>query len=743
MTAVDVSILIVSHGHGALVRDCLSTIGAGMAGLTYEVILIDNLNEADFLAKVGGSRPEMTVVQNAERLGFGANVNKAARIADGRVLLILNPDTKYHAGRVADAVRFLEDDISIGVVAARLLNVDLTDQRNFRSFPSMWIAVLRGFGADDWRRRPAFYRRSLLEGVPLDGPTKVDWVYGSFMLIRKSVFEAFGGFDEGFYMYYEDVNLCFRLRKAGLSTFVYPGLEFVHHHLRTSSESATGSHRKYHVNSLARYLWKSNGFLTSPRMPGDAGVPGRRAAMAGGVPEAAANPLAIVVSPSSMRPLVPLAFLAAVAGSTVVAAAMAWSLVVAGGMAAGAMDRVTWLIAASYIACIIIAEFMLKEFDPTRLGDARARVIGVVESSIIAAFPVALFVVASGNLTDRKHELFLMMLVGVALLSNAATALVFARLISSEGARIGLVVDQASAAPPKAPELPIGLQIVSLIIPMGVVGMASVRNRIADAIRSQAIDHVLLVTGRTSGADALQLVHDLSMFDIPMWHAQVGEDNSVDLVQLKAQLRSRTREGLKRGFDLIFAVAALTVLFIPMLLIAAAIKLEDSGPVFFGQPRVGRNQVPFMMLKFRSMYASQADVRGDQLTARGDARITRVGAFLRRTSLDELPQFINVINGDMSIVGPRPLPIGFHFKGRPFENMIPNWHHRHRVRPGITGLSQLKGLRGTPEEIFEACEMMKLRAKYDNLYIDHWSIWMDFRIVIMTIISGAFMSSAY
>ncbi|MBX3568060.1 MAG: sugar transferase [Rhizobiaceae bacterium] len=741
MSAVDLSVLIVSHGHADLIRDCLSNLDDGLAGLAAEIVVIDNLAEPDFLQRIGGARPGMTVIANEVRLGFGANINKAARSAAGRVLLILNPDTKYHSGQVADAVRFLEADIARGVVAARLLNQDLSDQRNFRSFPSMWIPLLRGFGADHWQRRPGFYRRSLLEDVTIDAPLRVDWVYGSFMLIRKAVFDAFGGFDEGYFMYYEDVDLCFRLRKAGLSTHVFPDLQFLHHHQRTSSESAGSSHRRYHINSLARYLWKSKGFLMKPQVPDQAAARTRQELLkAGGN---GASPLAVAMSPSSMHPLAQLMFMLAISGATMLAAWLVWTGLALAGWAAGEMDEPAWGVATLYLLLVLIGQFMLQEFDPTRLGDSRGRVVGVVESSILACFPVTFFVLAFSDVTERIHEIFLFLLAFAAVPLNGAAALLFARLVSSEGARIGLVVDRGAADPGiRAPELPIGLQVVSAIFPMGGDDAAEVRARLSDAIRARSVDHILLVT-RSHSNDVLDLVHDLSMFDIPIWHAQSGASGGRSVVQLRAPLRSRAREGLKRGFDLLFALFALLLLAVPMAIIAAAIKLEDGGPVFFGQPRLGRNQVPFMMLKFRSMHFGQSDVRGDRLTEKGDSRITRIGSFLRRTSLDELPQLINVVNGEMSVVGPRPLPIGFHFKGNAFDRLIPEWDHRYRVRPGITGLSQLHGLRGTPEELEEACRMMGDRVKYDNLYIDQWSIWLDLKIVAMTVLSGAFMSHAY
>ena len=208
-------------------------------------------------------------------------------------------------------------------------------------------------------------------------------------------------------------------------------------------------------------------------------------------------------------------------------------------------------------------------------------------------------------------------------------------------------------------------------------------------------------------------------------------------------MNSRIREAMKRSVDVIISILAIALMFVPCLIVSLLIWLEDRGPVFFSQPRVGRNQVPFRMLKFRSMRHDATDERGDRLTTTNDDRITRIGAFLRRTSFDELPQFINVLRGDMSIVGPRPLVVGFHFHGHAFDEIIPDFNYRSRVRPGVTGQSQLRGLRGTPDTFSEAREMMTERTVCDNDYIEQWTIWLDLRIIVMTVLSGAFVSKAY
>ncbi len=169
-----------------------------------------------------------------------------------------------------------------------------------------------------------------------------------------------------------------------------------------------------------------------------------------------------------------------------------------------------------------------------------------------------------------------------------------------------------------------------------------------------------------------------------------------------------------------------------MLLIAILIKLDSPGPVFFRQKRYGFNNQLIDVWKFRSMYADKTDSRADQLTRRNDPRVTRVGAFLRRTSLDELPQFINVVRGEMSIVGPRPHALAAKAGVLLYQDAVKYYDARHRVKPGITGWAQVNGWRGETDTV----EQIKKRVEHDIYYIEHWSILLDLQIIVRTILGG-------
>jgi len=195
------------------------------------------------------------------------------------------------------------------------------------------------------------------------------------------------------------------------------------------------------------------------------------------------------------------------------------------------------------------------------------------------------------------------------------------------------------------------------------------------------------------------------------------------------------REGrwaLKAIEDRLLGALILALISPVLLAIAIAVKLDSPGPAFFRQKRYGYNNRLIEVLKFRTMHTHLTDANAEQLTRRNDPRITRLGAFLRRTSLDELPQFINVMRGEMSIVGPRPHATAAKAGALLYQDAVRYYDARHRVKPGITGWAQVNGWRGETD----TTEQIVRRVEHDLYYIDHWSIWLDLRIILSTILGG-------
>ena len=194
----------------------------------------------------------------------------------------------------------------------------------------------------------------------------------------------------------------------------------------------------------------------------------------------------------------------------------------------------------------------------------------------------------------------------------------------------------------------------------------------------------------------------------------------------KTMLHDPVTKAFKRVFDIVFSFLVIVFLLSWLTpLLALLIKLESRGPVFFKQGRPGLNETEFFCYKFRSM---QINKNTEREASKNDPRVTKTGRFLRKTSIDELPQFINVLMGDMSVVGPRP---HLWSQNKAYGNRIKRYMVRHYVKPGITGLAQVKGYRGE----IETDEDMVNRIKFDVFYIENWSLFLDLKIIVQTVIN--------
>ena len=205
-------------------------------------------------------------------------------------------------------------------------------------------------------------------------------------------------------------------------------------------------------------------------------------------------------------------------------------------------------------------------------------------------------------------------------------------------------------------------------------------------------------------------------------------------------LSTSPMEGLNRIIkaieDRVLALFILVLVSPLMLIIAIGVKISSPGPILFKQRRHGYDGKPIKVYKFRTMYVHREGSGKLTQAKKGDARITKFGAFLRRTSLDELPQFFNVLQGRMSIVGPRPHAVEHN---EYYKDYIDTYMLRHKVKPGITGWAQINGLRGETDTL----DKMKTRVEYDLFYIENWSLWFDIKIILLTFFKGFVNKNAY
>lgn len=242
-----------------------------------------------------------------------------------------------------------------------------------------------------------------------------------------------------------------------------------------------------------------------------------------------------------------------------------------------------------------------------------------------------------------------------------------------------------------------------------------------------------LIKSLTDTTCSVILIPDLFTFNI--LQSRTEEVNGVPVVPLFDTPLNGINMIFKRIEDIV--ISSIILLFISpiLLIIACLIKLTSPGPIIFKQTRYGMDGKPIKVWKFRSMSVMENDNKVIQAT-KNDIRITKIGRLLRRTSLDELPQFFNVLFGGMSIVGPRPHAVAHNEQ---YRNLIEGYMLRHKVKPGITGWAQINGWRGETDTL----EKMEKRVEFDLEYIREWSIWLDLKIIFLTIFKGFINKSAY
>ncbi len=377
----------------------------------------------------------------------------------------------------------------------------------------------------------------------------------------------------------------------------------------------------------------------------------------------------------------------------------------------------------------VVALFMIQATDFYSRGSLVAQYAAGLGAAVIVRLLLMRFVnrgLDSGNLQGRK-----VVVVGEA---PAVTATI--RRLRSEGQGVDVVGVVTLDTPPLSPsetrqpggDIRTVLQVIENIARRTSLDDVVLCLPWADGERIRAFIEGLAVVPATihlAPDDSWEWMHDPSI-------VRVGQMPTVRVSRAPLFLRDRI---LKRAFDVAAASFGLLLLAPLFAVIAALIKLDSPGPVFFRQRRHGFNQKEFRVFKFRTM-STLDDGPVIRQARRNDARVTRIGRFLRATNLDELPQLFNVVMGDMSLVGPRPHAVAHN---NAYEERIRLYARRHNVKPGITGWAQVNGLRGETDSL----DKMYRRVEHDLFYIDHWSLVFDIKILILTVFSPRSYRNAY
>ncbi len=370
----------------------------------------------------------------------------------------------------------------------------------------------------------------------------------------------------------------------------------------------------------------------------------------------------------------------------------------------------------------------------------------------LSIFLLAIFLLKIGAIFSRGH--FLCFAVGglIALLANRQLFAIAVRSglvsVAFKPQRLALMGNSGELKRARQELLfsPSQFDVVETL-DIDVAGISSALDRAIALSRSGSIDAVMLAMPWAESGKLENLVADLREQALPIMllpdaaMSRYIAHPAVPLSALPAYVIKRAsltpfEQLLKRTADVMVALLALAITWPIFILAAAAIRLESGGPVFFRQRRAGFNSREFTIYKFRTMIVCEDGRASVRQATKNDPRLTAVGSFLRKSSIDELPQLFNVLRGDMSIVGPRPHAVAH---DREWAQAIKFYARRHHIKPGITGLAQVNGYRGetnTDDKIEE-------RVRCDLQYIDNWSFWLDIQIMAKTLVVFAFQKNAY
>lgn len=268
--------------------------------------------------------------------------------------------------------------------------------------------------------------------------------------------------------------------------------------------------------------------------------------------------------------------------------------------------------------------------------------------------------------------------------------------------------------------------------------------------RDTRLDMLIVVLPLTAGGRVREMLKKLWVLPVDIHLSahtnklafkarQYSYIGSMPFVNLAERPITGWRSIRKQIFDVVLSSMLMVMLAPLMLVTAIAIKMDSKGPVFFRQKRHGFNNEVIDVWKFRSMYTDKCDAEAKVVVTKGDPRVTKVGAFIRKTSIDELPQLWNVLKGELSLVGPRPHAVSAHIANQHWNDVVDGYYARHRVKPGVTGWAQTNGWRGEIDDV----QKIKKRTDYDLYYIENWSLAFDFYILAMTPIKLINTKNAY
>ena len=725
-------ITLINYKTTDLLVKCLDSLKNQKIQTDCRIVVVDNHSQDGGVERLHQEYPDVTVIANNSNDGYARAVNQAIRTFESDYILLLNPDIEVKSGAIDSMVSFLNETPDAGIVGGKLLNPDGTLQYSCRTFYTLSTILFRRTFLGKMFPNSKILTRHLMSDWDHNSVRDVDWMLGACLMIRRKALRDVGLMDERFFLYFEDVDWCYRMKKGGWSVCYLPDAVMVHHHQRQSAKGFINRTLLFHIMSMFHFYDKWGKMLFFLK---------RYRAFFGVL-------IFIILD------------LAAINTSFYMAHLVRKNLMIF-------LKKPhipffyyhNFLLFANVVSPLVFYSLGLYIMKRGQLWvDELFRVgKGIIITSLL---------LMAGSYLVQGYEFSRSM---IAVFAFLAILLMFTLRWSSTiwynswrkqgfNLRRTLIVGTGKTAAVVRKELQqhreIGFDIVGFVtVPQEDISHTDEQifpilgeiKQVPELIYQHHINELIIATASDSrelisrckqnGVD-VRLVTDF--YSLSVHETTFEELAGIPMVFFKGKPLFGFNLVLKRSMDILLSLLGLFILSPVLGLIAFLIKLESSGPVIFKQERVGKGQEPFIMFKFRSM-CDHADAMKAQLAALNEAqgplfkiqkdpRLTRIGKIIRRYSLDELPQLWNVLKGDMSLVGPRP----------PVQNEVDlysEWaQKRLEIKPGITGLWQVSG---RSDLSFD--EMLKL----DVYYIWNWSLSNDLKILLRTIPVVFFAKGAY
>jgi exopolysaccharide biosynthesis polyprenyl glycosylphosphotransferase len=722
-----VSVAIINWGAPPLLENCLNAIFPIPGQLEFEVVVVNyGAVENTDTESLRQRFPSVQFIENAYPRGVAAARNQALKATTGDFVLLLDANAQITPEAIHELATFAEKTPEAGIIGAKIIDAGGKLQFTCRRFPTILTPLLRRLQFIPLVRKSRLLQEQLMMDWDHNSTAEVDYVLGACQLIRREVIKEVGWLDEKYYHGPEDADYCLRAQAHGWKVFYYPHAIAVYHQQRRSQNFLRARRWKRFWANL--YFFQKHGYLFNAR----------------------SRDYAIIMPRAIERALLFFSDFAAIVGTYLI---WAW---VRGKLELFTITEPLELI-TSAVLMFAFWFLLFLFFGLYRTWYAHSRfdeLVTLVKTVFFGMIAIFLFTADINDLTQLPQfgrvmiiTYWLLMTFMVASGRMVLRTVQRRMLESGIGMRRTLIVgwnEKARALLDKVKRFPaLGHRVIGFIdvrTPKArqsyggapVLGSIHEMSRI---IQHEQAENVLIALGISQQREITEAVNQCAgfavtikiipdLYSIVMGQARTNQIYGFPLIEIFPEIMPLWERRFKRLIDLAFAATVL-ILGAPFwLILAAIIKLDSRGPVFYRQERIGKDGRKFSIVKFRTMVQNAEQLTGPKWAEKDDPRITAAGRFMRKWRLDEFPQFINVLRGEMSLVGPRP--------ERPFfieklKKEVPFYMRRLKVQPGITGWAQVKG------SYDNTIDDVKQKLQFDFFYVENMSLTLDCKILLHTV----------